>query len=124
MRLTESEFIELVAQAIQALPDDILGLLDNIEIVVSDWPSRDQLGATGGRGRSALLGLYEGVPLTGRTTGYGMVLPDRITVFRGPVLRACRTDAEVRSEVQRTVVHELAHHFGIDDDRLEELDAY
>ncbi len=71
-----------------------------------------------------LLGLYQGIPLTKRTTNYGLVLPDKVTIFQGPIERLCRTPEQVVKRVQRTVKHELAHHFGISDDRLRELGAY
>jgi predicted Zn-dependent protease with MMP-like domain len=73
---------------------------------------------------TTLLGLYEGVPQTRRTTHYGLVLPDKITLFRRPILAVCRTPEEVRERVRSVVIHELAHHFGIDDDRLRDLGAY
>lgn len=124
MRLSEDRFVALVADAIRTLPPDVLGLLENIEVIADDWPSDEQLEEAGIDRRSELLGLYEGVPLTLRTVDYGLVPPDRISVFRGPLLITCRTESELRAEVRQTVLHELAHHFGIDDDRLDELGAY
>lgn len=124
MRMTAAAFETLVAEALDDLPPALLERLDNVHVVVDSWPTADQLASVGARSRSDLLGLYEGVPRTERTADYGLVTPDRITVFREPILRLCRTRTEARAEVQKTVVHELAHHFGIDDDRLEELGAY
>ena len=91
-----------------------------------DWPTRDQMARVGLRNGSLLLGLYEGVPLTERTTHYGLVAPDKVTIFRGAILRICppNDEAAVRSQVRRTVLHEIAHHFGISDQRLVELGAY
>ena len=124
MWLSHDAFADLVANALDGLPSEVHAWMDNVDVVVDDWPTRAQSDHAGRGARGTLLGLYEGVPLTERGTGYGMVAPDRITVFRGPLLRMCRTEAEVRDEVRRTVVHELAHHFDIDDDRLNTLGAY
>ena len=117
-------FADLVGEALDGLPPEIAGWLDNIEVVVEDWPSRGQLTEVGARAGSTLLGLYKGVPKTARSASYGMVLPDKVTVFRGPILGLCDSAAEVRAMVSHTVVHEIAHHFGISDDRLHELGAY
>ncbi len=124
MWLSHERFCEVVAGALDELPADIRDALDNVEVVVEDWPSRRQLRESGLQQPHDLLGLYEGVPQTDRTSDYGLVLPDKITLFRGPILAICADEPSVRAQVQRTVAHELAHHFGIDDDRLEELDAY
>ncbi len=124
VRMSPAAFDELVLEAVASLPDEIRQKLDNVAIMVEDYPSRAQLRA-GGVGRGMLLfGLYEGVPLTGRTAGYNMVLPDRITLFREPILMACRTVDDVRRTIARTVLHEIAHHFGISDERLREIGAY
>lgn len=124
MRRDRDEFGALVAAALDELPGQIRARLDNVEVLVADWPSREQRADAGVADRGDLFGLYEGVPLTERTADYGLVVPDRITIFRGPLMRHHRTEAELREAVQRTVIHELAHHFGIDDDRLEALGAY
>jgi predicted Zn-dependent protease with MMP-like domain len=124
MDMPPAAFNRLVADALDGLPDEVAGWLDNVEVLVDDWPSPAQTRDVGVRRRDQLLGLYEGVPRTERTSDYGMVLPDRITLFRRPILAVCATPEEAAREVRRTVLHELAHHFGIDDDRLEELGAY
>ncbi|MEQ1788376.1 MAG: metallopeptidase family protein [Acidimicrobiales bacterium] len=104
-------FEELVADALDEIPDDLWRLIDNVAVVVRE-------GIPG----STLLGLYDGVPLTERDAGYdGMVLPDRISIFRLPILAMCADEADVVEQVRITVIHEVAHHFGIDDDRLHEL---
>jgi predicted Zn-dependent protease with MMP-like domain len=104
-------FEELVADALDGIPEELGSLMDNVAIVVEDVPRR--------RG---LLGLYEGVPLTHRDAGYsGMVMPDRITIYRLPICQMCNSEAQVVEQVRITVVHEVAHHFGIDDARLTEL---
>ena len=124
------QFERLVARALDELPVAVLAMLDNVEVVVEDEPRPEQIAADRLRHRGesqthddgeTLFGLYEGVPLTERGQGYSMVLPDKITVFRGPLERACRSRQELMREVRVTVVHELGHHLGMDEDRLEEL---
>ena len=107
-----AQFEDLVARALDEIPDQLARLVENVVVVVEDE-------SDGTRG--TLLGLYEGVPLTERGTGYAGVLPDRITIYRRPILRICRSHDEVVEQVRVTVVHEIAHHFGIDDERLHEL---
>lgn len=105
-------FEDLVAQALDEVPAELARLVDNVVVVVEDEaPAHDP----------DLLGLYEGIPITERDTWYSGVLPDRITIYRRPTLRICATAEEVVEEVHITVVHEIAHHFGIDDERLHEL---
>jgi predicted Zn-dependent protease with MMP-like domain len=118
MRPAEQErFMALVAEAVDALPEWVHEALDNVEILVDDEPPD--------RAEAEMLGLYEGIPLTERGSDYTGVFPDRITLFAGPIGReAGHSHAELRRVVSETVVHEVAHYFGIDDDRLEELDRY
>ena len=109
------EFEELVEQAIETLPDDLRKFMSNVGIVVEDEPPAGL----------PLLGLYQGVPLTVRTSSYAAVPPDKITIYRGPLERRAAGDPDrLRAEVRRVVVHEIAHHFGISDQRLLELDRY
>ena len=110
--MSREEFEDLVAEALDEIPDELARLVDNVVFVVEDDVPP---------GEEPLLGLYEGVPLTERGSWYAGVLPDRITVYRNPILAICDTDDDVVDEVHITVVHEIAHHFGIDDDRLHEL---
>lgn len=105
------EFEELVAVALDDLPTEISALMDNVAIFVEDEPPEGE----------NLLGLYEGVPLTERSEAYLLATPDRITIYRLPITAICATPAEVKDQVQITVVHEIAHHFGIDDSRLHHL---
>ena len=100
----------MVATALDELPAELGRLMRNVAVTVEHNP-----------GPPGLLGLYQGVPLTSRTTQYAGVLPDRITIYRLAICRVCRTEDEVREQVRRTVIHEVGHHFGIDDDRLREL---
>jgi len=110
--VTPEEFEELVGDALDTIPTRLARAMSNVVVLVEAEPPPDQPG---------LLGLYEGVPLTARDGWYAGVLPDRITIFRGPILRRARTYQEAVEEVRVTVVHEVAHHFGIDDDELEDL---
>lgn len=117
----EERFEELVAEALDSLPKEIIAMMSNVDVVIEDEPSAQKISrlARGG----TLLGLYEGIPLTDRGH-YAGVLPDKITIFRGPISRSARTPDRIREQVRRTVIHEVAHHFGIDDRRLHELKRY
>lgn len=117
---SEEEFYELVERALEGLPDELASMLDNVAIIVDDWPEYSTP-LVGREGDDTLYGLYEGVPLTERGAGYYGTLPDRITIFRGPLERDFGRPAELEEQVRITVVHEVAHHFGFDEDRLEEL---
>jgi len=115
-------FRRLVSEALEALPVEFLEKMNNVEVVVEDLPSPDQQALAGGdAGDGLLMGLYEGTPLTERQTDYAS-LPDRITLFQDNIEAACETDEEIREEVRTTVLHEIAHHFGMEDERLYELD--
>ena len=117
----QDQFDELVLSAIEDLPDLFLDCLENVAVVVEEWPDRATLESVGLRRRSSLLGLYQGIPQPDRTHGYNLVLPDKISIYQGPIESICRTDDEVREQVRTTVLHEIGHYFGIDDDRLHEL---
>lgn len=107
---SEDEFEAMVAAALDELPEELAHAMDNVAVVVDDWPD------------DPVLGLYQGVPLTRRgPVGYGGVLPDVITIYRGPLCRAARDRHDLEEQVRVTVLHEIGHHFGIDDARLEEL---
>lgn len=123
-QITPDEFEALVVQALDGLPEFFQKKLNNVEVVVADYATPAERRSVGLKPGQRLLGLYQGIPLTKRTGGYGMVLPDKITIFRRPIEQICRTPTEVIATVQRVVRHELAHHFGISDDRLRELGAY
>jgi len=113
-------FERLVHEALGTVPEQFSRYLENVDVTVEDWPLPDQLAGHLVDEDDLLLGLYEGVPLTERAD-YIMVLPDRITLFQKSIESICETDDEIVEEVRTTVVHEIAHHFGIDDERLEEL---
>ena len=121
LRLSETEFEELVVAALDTLPDDLLQLMDNIEVTVDRLPSRQQMRQAGVR-HGTLLGLYEGIPLTARhSSSYSLVVPDKITIFQRPIEGICSTHDEIVDQVRKTVIHEVAHHFGIGEERLREL---
>jgi predicted Zn-dependent protease with MMP-like domain len=123
-KFSPEEFEELVTQALEDLPAFFKQQLQNVDVVVADWPSEAELRSVGLQPGQLLFGLYHGIPLTKRSSHYGMVLPDKITIYRLSIEQVCRTREEVVQRVQHTVKHELAHHFGISDDRLRELGAY
>lgn len=114
----EREFEQLVADALDSIPEALGRRMQNVVVTVANWPTSEQLD---GR-RGTLLGLYQGVELTRRSPlSYGGAMPDRITIFRGPITRLARDEADLVRIVTTTVIHEVAHHFGISDARLEEL---
>jgi predicted Zn-dependent protease with MMP-like domain len=115
-------FEELVRRALDTVPDEIAQRIDNVDVEVQDWPSGRQLTAARVPAGRTLLGLYQGIPLTKRNSSYGMVPPDRITIFQGPIERTARDDDQLVDRVREVVVHEVAHHFGISDARLSELE--
>jgi len=117
-------FERLVAQALDELPDEFREKLDNVQVVVEDWADRETLRAAGVRHPSQLLGFYRGVPQTKRTSRYGLVLPDKISLYQGAIEMRCRTVEQTRQAIHRVLRHEIAHHFGIDDDHLREIGAY
>jgi predicted Zn-dependent protease with MMP-like domain len=112
IEVSEDRFAELVEAAFAAVPAELSALLDNVVLFIEDDAPADD---------PTLLGFYDGIPLTERDTSYGGVMPDRIYVYRNPTLAICDTEQDVVEEVGITVVHEIAHHFGIEDDRLHEL---
>lgn len=120
--MQRERFLDLVIKAVEALPGEFRARLENIDVVVADWPSPSQLGAARVGSRLGLLGLYEGVPHVRRTRGYGMVLPDKITVFRRPIEARCQSWAEIEREIARVVRHEIAHHFGTDESTLRSIE--
>jgi len=108
--ISPQRFEDMVVTALDELPDELGRLMRNVAVMVEH-----------GQGPPGLLGLYEGVPLTSRSTQYAGVLPDRITIYRLAICALCWSEFEVEEQVRKTVVHEVAHHFGISDDRLREL---
>lgn len=119
--MEREKFEWLVARAVDSLPDEFRTKLENIDVVVEDWPTEYQLAQVGLEEDETLLGLYEGVPLTMRSSLYGLV-PDKITIFRMPIQAKCRYVDQITAEIERVVRHEIAHHFGIGDGRLEQIE--
>lgn len=111
-------FEELVSEALDTLPEEIKGWLDNVAVVVGERPTRQQLAQAGLGPGGLLFGLYVGVPKTQRGFTYGEIVPDKIVIFRRPIMQVCRTPAEIRQQVRRTVLHEIGHHFGLDEEQL------
>jgi predicted Zn-dependent protease with MMP-like domain len=122
--LAAADFEQLVAEALDDLPPLFQEAMNNVAVLVKRWPTVADLRATDTPAGHTLLGLYHGVPLTVRSHDYGLVPPDTITLFQGPIEQRCASPEEIRQAVRHTVIHELAHHFGINDDRLHELGAY
>ena len=120
--MDRERFEKLVAEAVNSLPEEFRARLENIDVVVEDRPTPEQLAESGIKRGVTLLGLYQGVPLTWRGRHYGLVTPDKITIFQKTIEAICRNDAEVKAEIRRVVQHEIAHHFGISDARLRQLE--
>ena len=117
-------FERLVAEAVNALPLAFRAALDNVQIVVEDWPDPETMRQVGAAHPAELLGFYHGIPRTKRTHHYGLVMPDKISIYQRPIEMRCRTAEEVRTTIHHVLRHEVAHHFGLDDDRLREIGAY
>ena len=112
-------FEELVSEALDSLPTELAKMMSNVDVVVeSEPPSEYVVGLPRGH---TLLGHYHGIPLTKRGVHYGHVLPDKISIYAGPITRLARTPERIKEQVRRTVIHEIAHHFGIEEERLHEL---
>lgn len=120
-KLTPSSFEEVVMEAIASIPEALRAQLANVDVLIENWPSAADLAAAEVPEGYTLFGLYTGVPLTERTSGYNMVLPDRITIYRGPLLAAFSDVDELKHEIRATVIHEFAHFFGLSDADLERL---
>lgn len=120
--MDKQRFEWLVAKAVDSLPDEFSAKLENIDVVVQNQPTPSQLAEVRLKHGETLLGLYQGVPLTKRSRHYGMVAPDKITIFQKSIEARCNNDTEVKAEIMRIVQHEIAHHFGISDTRLRQLE--
>jgi predicted Zn-dependent protease with MMP-like domain len=117
--LTDEEFDHLISRAMDELPQEYIKGLDNVAILYADEPSDEQKPQSSG---GLLLGLYEGIPLTQRGAGYTFVLPDRITLFKNAILQVVSTPDELYEQIKRTLWHEIAHYYGLDHDRIHELE--
>lgn len=120
--MEREKFEILIAQAIDNLPPEFRHKLENVDIVIQDWPTPRQLRQVKLANRRQLLGLYEGVPQTKRGRSYGMVLPDKISIFQKPIETQCNSEKEVEVKIGDVVRHELAHHFGLDERTLRRIE--
>lgn len=119
--MQRAEFERLVEEALEKLPDEFKDKLGNVDVVIEDYPSKDLSGV----GRDGLLlGLYQGIPLSKRTHYYAGALPDKISIFKRNVERICSSRKDIAKAIKRVIQHEIAHHFGISDERLRELGLY
>ena len=120
--MERQRFEELVARAIENLPPEFRDKLENVDIVVEQWPTPGQLRRVKMNNRGGLLGLYQGVPQTRRGRGYGLVLPDKISIFQRPIEEQCRFGYEIEARIGEVVRHEIAHHFGLDEKTLQNIE--
>ena len=120
--MNRERFERLVARVVEMLPEEFLDRLENVAVLVQNYPTSTQLAKAKVRRNDTLLGLYEGVPLTKRGVHYNLVTPDKITIFQKPIESMCRNEAEITAEIQRVVQHEIAHHFGIGEARLTQIE--
>lgn len=111
--IDKRRFEEYIASALKSIPPEFARYLDNVEIMWEDNPPRRK-----GHGGEVLFGLYEGIPLIERTQGYSMILPDRITIYRNPIISYAGSDEEIVEQIRRTVIHEIGHHFGLSEEEI------
>ena len=122
MTISDEQFSAMISQAMEELPQKYIKNLDNVAITYADTPTPDQLSKQGVREGQLLLGLYEGIPLTERGAGYSLVLPDKITIFKIPMLQLSHDEQDLFRRVKHTLWHEIAHHYGLDHDRIHQLE--
>ena len=120
--MDRESFEALVTRAIENLPPEFQANLENVDIVVEDWPTQRQLRQARLDHPGQLLGLYQGVPQTRRGRGYGLVLPDKISIFQGPIEAQCRFGEQIEAKIEEVVRHEIAHHFGLDEKTLRRIE--
>ena len=121
--MQRERFEALVTRAIDDLPLEFQSKLENVQVLVEDWATPNQLGRAKLSQRSQLLGLYEGVPQTRRGRAYGLVLPDKISIFQKPIEKQCRSEEEIEAKIGEVVRHEIAHHFGTDEETLRRIEG-
>jgi len=119
-QLSRAEFERLVAREVESLPPKVLARLENVDVVVEDQPTEEELDSVGIEPGGTLLGLYQGVPQTQRGTWYGNLLPDRIVLYKRPIEDVARDRREIRKQIRITLLHEIGHHFGLGEDALSE----
>jgi len=121
--LPDDQFAQLVAEAMDELPEKVVAPMSNVAVTYEDEPSVEQREKLRLRGDQTLFGLYEGIPLTARGGAYSMVLPDKITLFKIPLTYASKDIIDLKDHIKHTLWHEIAHHFGLDHGRIHELDG-
>lgn len=121
--MEREKFEILVGRAIESLPEEFQRRLENVDVVVEEWPTAAQMRQARIGNPTRLLGLYQGVPRTRRGRGYGLVLPDKISIFQRPIEAHCRFDHEIEARVGEVVRHEIAHHLGLDDETLRRIEG-
>ena len=124
MELSDQEFDRLISKAMDELPQEYIKGLNNVAIVYADWPDEHQAKKAGLREGNILLGLYEGIPLTQRGAGYSFVLPDKITLFKHSILMVSRDPEKLFEQIKRTLWHEIAHYYGLNHDRIHDLEKH
>lgn len=122
MDISDEHFAAIIAQAMDELPEKYIRALDNVAVVYADDPSPEQRELMKLRQNQTLFGLYQGIPQTARGSGYNLVLPDKITIFKHPLMLASHDIADLKAHVKHTLWHEIAHHFGLDHERIHELE--
>lgn len=122
MEISDDQFEQLINQSMDELPQEYIRGMKNVVVTFDDDPSPEQRQKQQLRQDQTLFGLYEGIPLTKRGSGYNLVLPDKITIFKGPLQRASQDMAGLKSQVKHTLWHEIAHHFGLDHDRIHSIE--
>lgn len=122
MTVSDKDFEDIIANAIDTLPERFFEHAKNVAIVWADEPTSEQRQKLRLRGNQTLFGLYEGIPLVSRGNGYNLVLPDKITIFKNPILNYSHNLADVKKQVKHTLWHEIAHHYGLDHDRIHEIE--
>lgn len=123
MEVSEADFSTIVGDAIDSIPERYAKHIQNLAFVIEDDPSPEQLRKLHLYNGQTLYGLYEGVPITGRASSYNLVLPDKITIFQGPIQASCHSHEQLKQLVKQTVWHEVAHYFGLDHDAIAKLEA-
>ncbi|MDD4923789.1 MAG: metallopeptidase family protein [Dehalococcoidales bacterium] len=122
--MDRERFEQLVVKAVESLPEEFLELLDNVDVVVEDYPTAEQLENEDVEDETLLLGLYEGIPQTIRGSFYGMVMPDKITIFQKAIESMADSEDEIEQQIRKTVRHVIAHHFGSSEETLREIEGY
>ena len=123
MEISDDVFAEIISHAMDELPEEYITRLDNVAVTYEDEPSKDQRTKLKLRCDQTLYGLYEGIPLTKRGAGYNLVLPDKITIFKFPLISASQDLADLKKRTKHTLWHEIAHYYGLDHGRIHELES-